>query len=278
MLNRFVIPTRRLVELEDYDELFSDDAPFTFSVLGSGGDDSASFLERLSDDISDITAFHKQHGERVRVEAMEVRWPGGLLDTGEDGLLSFLDDVYGRFKAAPDPLLSGDFELYLELPLDDRMPMRLPLIVSSLAQHQGISVAHKIRCGGDRPEDHPDPHVVAPVLAALRDAGVPFKATAGLHHPVRHFNEEAGAHMLGFLNVFVAAILAAHRDLPVETIRAILEDEQAGSFEFGSESLSWNEHSVPLDDIANFRRFVTTFGSCSFDEPREDLRALGLFD
>jgi hypothetical protein len=40
--------------------------------------------------------------------------------------------------------------------------------------------------------------------------------------------------------------------------------------------LSWRDWRVPTDQIAAHRTFITSFGSCSFDEPREDLRALHL--
>jgi len=44
------------------------------------------------------------------------------------------------------------------------------------------------------------------------------------------------------------------------------------------EILGWREYSASADEIARARRSVlTSFGSCSFSEPRDDLRALGFF-
>ncbi len=272
MLNRFIIPASRLEALYDFEELFSRTTPLRCSVLATGADDSASFLEALEGDLDSIAELHALQDGRMRAEAMEARWPAGLLDSRADALGSFLDSVALLFEQAG----LGNLEVYLELPLDDRTSERMDAVLQALAHHDRMAVAHKIRCGGDRPEDHPDPNVVAPVIIALRDAGVPFKATAGLHHPVRHFNRDAGAHMLGFLNVFGAAILAAAHDLNEEAVLRILEDENPAHFQFDDDAFEWMDLSVTADEITDLRRFATTFGSCSFDEPREDLQALGL--
>ena len=272
MLNRFVIPVGRLGELAAFEELFAEDPPFRFSVLGTGASDSVSFLEALEQDIGRISAFHSHHDGNVQVEAMEVRWPEALLDSREEALASFLGDVAARFEGAE----LHDIELYLEVPLDDKLSERLPTVVGALEAQERLHVACKIRCGGMRPEDHPDPQVLAPILAALAEAGVPFKATAGLHHPLRHYNEGAGVHMLGFLNVFGAGVLAARHGLDEASILRILEDEDPSHFQFDDTRFRWMDYSVTGDEIPHLRRFATTFGSCSFDEPREDLRDLEL--
>ena len=110
-------------------------------------------------------------------------------------------------------------------------------------------------------------------------AGVPIKFTAGLHHPLRHFDPGMQVPVHGFVNVFTAGILAHARRLGAEQLQAILEDEEASHFVFTDEAFRWKDLSVPVDAIARARRDrVVSFGSCSFDEPREDLRALGLLE
>ena len=77
--------------------------------------------------------------------------------------------------------------------------------------------------------------------------------------------------------VFVAGVLANARGLPESEIRQILEDERSDSFRFGPEHLQWRDVAASIDEIAHARReWIISFGSCSFDEPRDDLRALGL--
>lgn len=96
-----------------------------------------------------------------------------------------------------------------------------------------------------------------------------FKATAGLHHPIRN------GEMHGFINVFTAATFAwwgADRD----TIHAVLWDERSHNFAFDDEGLSWRGHRVTTDQITQARRdFAHSFGSCSFEEPIADLQNLG---
>jgi hypothetical protein len=133
----------------------------------------------------------------------------------------------------------------------------------------------KLRCGGVNAAAFPSCEQVAFVIAACRDAKVPLKFTAGLHHPVRHFNAGVQTHMHGFLNVFVAGVLAHARGLSEEQLRPILGEEDAKEFAFDDAGLRWKDWQATTDEIAAARRIVTSFGSCRFDEPRNDLRALG---
>jgi hypothetical protein len=106
---------------------------------------------------------------------------------------------------------------------------------------------------------------------------MPLKFTAGLHHPIRHHDASLGAMMHGFLNVFVAGVLATARGLDAADVRDIIEEEDAGSFVFTDDGLRWRNHRASVEEIEFARRSaVMSFGSCSFDEPRDDLRALGL--
>ncbi|HTU71417.1 MAG TPA: hypothetical protein VMF11_13990 [Candidatus Baltobacteraceae bacterium] len=130
----------------------------------------------------------------------------------------------------------------------------------------------KLRCGGVEPEAYPSIADVAAFLVATQEAGTRFKATAGLHHPVRHFNREIGVSMHGFLNLLAAAAFAPHVDR--STLEAIVGEEDPDAFELGS-SLRWRDQEIGAGELAVMRstRFVG-YGSCSFTEPVEDLRAL----
>ncbi|MFM8426554.1 MAG: hypothetical protein ACKOBL_15410, partial [Chloroflexota bacterium] len=108
------------------------------------------------------------------------------------------------------------------------------------------------------------------------EAGVPLKCTAGLHHPVRHFNASVQTKMHGFLNVFGAGVLASVHGLSQPEVQAILEDEIAGNFVFDETGFGWNGLRVATSEIQRARLFTTSFGSCSFDEPKEDLQAIKL--
>lgn len=146
-----------------------------------------------------------------------------------------------------------DLPIYVEL-------SRERLAMQELAEY---GLRAKLRCGGVEPSAYPSVGEVAAFIGGAATAGVPFKATAGLHHPVRHFNEEAGVVMHGFLNVLLAAGRAGEASR--SEIAAIIAEE--------------DPKALPLRDEAVMRRARQRFiayGSCSFDEPVADLRALGV--
>ena len=83
--------------------------------------------------------------------------------------------------------------------------------------------------------------------------------------------------MYGFFNLFGAAVLAAEHSLDEATVRAILLDEDPAHFRFTPEAFAWTTYSASPETIGLVRQaFARSYGSCSFDEPREDLRAMGL--
>ena len=132
----------------------------------------------------------------------------------------------------------------------------------------------KIRTGGITEDAFPTPEIVASFIRACRSAGIAFKATAGLHHPlrcVRPLTYEPNAvlgTMHGFLNVFLAAAMVGDAE-------AILRETDASAFTFDDDGANWRNRRVTLDELATMRQFATSFGSCSFEEPINDLQELG---
>lgn len=82
--------------------------------------------------------------------------------------------------------------------------------------------------------------------------------------------------MHGFLNVLGAAVLAVEHQWDINQTAMMLEDEDARSFSFADDFFAWREWRIDIKRLQFRRRFVVSFGSCSFDEPREELRALNL--
>ena len=135
----------------------------------------------------------------------------------------------------------------------------------------------KIRTGGITRAEIPDPASVATFICACRDNAIPFKATAGLHHPFYHFSEEVGTMMHGFLNFFAGSIVAVVHDLEPQTLTHLLRCSDPSDLTFDDDGLTFADYSASLEDIRRVRQTIAiSFGSCSFDEPREDLLAMGL--
>jgi hypothetical protein len=100
---------------------------------------------------------------------------------------------------------------------------------------------------------------------------LPFKATAGLHHPIR-------SDMHGFLNVFVGAAFA-WSGIDLATVTRLLNETDPQTFEFGDDGLRWRDSWVSTPEVEQSRRdFAHSFGSCSFEEPINHLRTLGLME
>jgi hypothetical protein len=143
---------------------------------------------------------------------------------------------------------------------------------------RGGTAGVKLRCGGLEAAAFPSPEQVAAVIVACRDNGLALKFTAGLHHPLRHFDRGIQTKMHGFLNVFGAGVLAHALKLTEGQVREIVEDEDASDFGFDEIGFGWKQYHAMTEEVAAARcHFVLSFGSCSFDEPRDDLQAMGLF-
>ncbi len=269
MLSRFIIPAKRLTELSQLaEQVFPREEVLAFSVLGRGGKDAHEFLENLKLDIEDIYAFRKNHGIGVLVDMFEVVLPASAL--GDNS--STLDLV----NEAADVLNKNGLIVFFEASYGEGWQVRAEKLIRSLRKIKDKHVGFKLRTGGVTADAFPSTEQVAWAIASTRDAGIPMKCTAGLHHPVRHYNENVQTKMHGFINVFGAGVLAVAHKLSQEQIKSILEDENPASFVFNNNGFAWKNLRVATSKILHARHQIVSFGSCSFDEPREDLQKIGL--
>ena len=140
----------------------------------------------------------------------------------------------------------------------------------------------KIRMGGETADKFPSSESVIDFMRLCAAYNVPFKATAGLHHPLRSAHrftyqpESASGMMHGFLNVFLAAsFLRAGMETPLAV--QLLNEQSPQAFQFDRDGVSWRDFRISRSEIATARQhFAISFGSCSFAEPVEGLRSLGL--
>lgn len=243
LLGRFVLPAARLDEF----------AQSANPVLAVGDSWPLSVVVAAPAEAGVVDAFETAMRGRVVVQNVE-----GKATTPEQ-----VAAYAGRRRA------------FVEIPLDaDPDPF-----LDVMARH-GLSA--KARTGGLTNEAFPPAAQVARFLAACVAHGVPFKATAGLHHAVRgdyrltYAEESPRGAMFGFLNVFVAAVLAGG-GMPAPELVAVLEERAASAFTFTADALSWRGHAAAAAAVHDARaKLATSFGSCSFAEPVDDLIALRL--
>jgi hypothetical protein len=153
----------------------------------------------------------------------------------------------------PDVLFDAAPEVYAELPLRDDVSFRI-------IQLRELGLRAKVRCGGAVTPSVPR---LAEFVEACRRLEVPFKATAGLHQPLRHGDEH------GFLNLLAAAVFGDEEQA--------LSEEDPAAFGIAADAFTWRDRSSTADEIARVRReLFVSFGSCSAQDPIDGLRELGL--
>ncbi|WP_246060178.1 hypothetical protein [Herbidospora galbida] len=131
--------------------------------------------------------------------------------------------------------------------------------------HDHGQAGFKIRCGGPTREAFPSPEEVARFITFCARNGIPFKATAGLHHAVRHYDTTLGVWRHGFLNLLLATHAALHGGDPLPILESVDAD-----------GLARAAVAVPREEALKTRETLVSHGSCSTAQPLKDLRELGL--
>lgn len=262
MLGRLVVPASRLDEFETAARgvlpTSAGDEPWRISALLPPAGD-----QTLDDAVDRVVALNRAHEDAsaglVVVDAVELR--------GDDP--AAIDASVG---AIPE-----EMRVFVELPAD-------PDPRGLIAAVKSAEACAKIRCGGVTPDLIPPQRHVARFIHACAASRTPFKATAGLHHPLRSerpltYDADAPRGVMhGFLNVVLAATCAMHDEsLTADDLAVILEATDPGAFGFGETGVVALGHELSREEIAACREHLfLSIGSCSFTEPRDDLRGLGL--
>lgn len=265
MLGRFVVPTTRLPELADAAATAAAAAgnsrgePWRLSALV--GDDVASDLEA-------VARFNAREDALV-VDAVELKAtdPERVAEIGR------------RVASA----CAGRVRSFVEIPIGgDLDALARALVAVRAALPPASRPWAKVRTGGVTPEAIPTVDELARFIRRCYASDLPFKATAGLHHPLRSVRpltyapDAVRAEMHGFLNVFLAAVFC-HNGLGVADAPRLLALADVGELSFDDDGVRWHDYRVSTSEIERIRRrFVASFGSCSFTEPIDDLRELEL--
>jgi hypothetical protein len=249
MLARFILPLSRIAEFESSTQniLPVDSSPWRLSVLGSASPQK------------DAEALLKFNGRNLGaiIDAVEIK-------------VSRVEEILAASSVFPKSI-----RVFVEIPIE-KDPTAL---IQAIAD---VGLQAKVRTGGITSEAFPTSDALARFIATCVQARIQFKATAGLHHPIRStYNltykpESERAPMYGFLNVFLASAFAA-KGVSSSDVKEILQEESIAEFRFDDDGMTWRSHRLTLNDLKNARENVTlSFGSCSFRDPVDDLNALQL--
>lgn len=193
------------------------------------------------------------------VRAVEVGVPAGVV-AAEDVVPTLDLAVRGDLGRTAD---GSRVTVFVELPRDERRGA----LIGELA---GTAYLAKLRTGGVRADLHPDAAELGSAIVALVRAGVPFKATAGLHHAVRNTDAATGFEQHGFVNVLVAVAASLEGADSAEASVVLADRDGAG--------LAASLTALPVGQAEQVRSVFRSIGTCSIDEPVSDLAALGLLE
>jgi hypothetical protein len=244
-LGRFVVPAARLEEFEEY---FVPGREI-WHLSGLIGQNPAEDLARIAD-------FNGRHRRSAAIDTIEAR-------------------------ASDTPVIR---ELKAQVPEHILVYFEIPSSGNSDELVKAIGAAHaraKVRTGGLTPEMFPSEQQVLRFLEACVRENVAFKATAGLHHPLRcvkpltYEKDSPSGTMHGFLNVFLAAAFLLD-GLSAKELEALLLDDDPAQLYFDEDAVTWRGHRLSQARLLESRTLAASFGSCSFEEPISDLIALNL--
>jgi len=274
LLGRFVCPAARLGEAEVLRPPVGS-PPVVLAVLGAAADSPEALKEQVAADRQRLLSLGS--GGSLAADQYEVALPRGVLEGGPAAVTAAARAVTEALALPRRTLVA------LEVPVAGTPAELVDAAIAGLAQANAVSpatpVCLKVRCGGTTAAGVPTAAELAGAVAAARDHGVLIKATQGLHHPVRHWDSHLSCKVHGFLNLFAAAVLARSHGLDTDGIAEVLEEEDPAAFTFTDSGFAWRHRPASLEALAAARRFgLTSFGSCSVDEPMADLRSLGLVD
>jgi hypothetical protein len=258
ILGRFIVPVARLDEFEHAFAALPTRAPEkglqNWRLSALLGSDVQADIDGINE--FNARAAFKKAVKRAVVESVEVKVANAA-------------DIKRLAAVIPSELAA-----YFEIPLSGGEGECIAAAAES-------GRCAKIRTGGETADKFPAPERVFEFMRQCAAFNVPFKATAGLHHPlrsVRRFTyqpESASGMMHGFINVFLAAAFL-RAGMAANLAVQLLEEQSPQAFRFTPEVVTWREHKLTRVEIAATRQNAISFGSCSFREPVDDLKSLHL--
>lgn len=264
MAGRFIVPASRTAELREALGPGAG-APCALSVVVDADRDPRAWMNSAAARLQAVAELRAEPRVALQVLEAAVPAPAAARDT--------FDPVIGQFGMLAHNAGVREMLTYIELPRTGAWNALLPGAMAALKR---TGFGAKLRCGGIAQSDFPDSSEIAAFVIAATEAEVAFKATAGLHHPVRMRDPGTGLIMHGFLNLFAAVLCARAGDSQAQ-VQSVLDDEDPAAFALTAAGLGYRGRVFGGEQIAAAREAgLVSYGSCSFEEPVDDLIALGM--
>ena len=258
MLNGLVLPVEQFDSTTQFLSEFDTHHPLRVAALGPKTTNADAFLDALYNAHAAIRSFSRYNTDLVSISHLEMFLPEDVDSASLKTASSIVAELSVFWEAPPE-----------------KAEQTIVLIAGHNSDEDKATFGYKLRTGGVTADAFPTSPQIALALVTGRRDRLPIKFTAGLHHPIRQFRDEVKTKMHGFLNVLGVAVLAAEHQWNTDQAVMMLEDEDPLSFSFTDDFFAWRNWKIDTERLQYRRKFVRSFGSCSFDEPRDDLRALG---
>ena len=268
-LQHFIVPAERISELDSLRTASTIDPHWTLSVLVGGGETLRDWHAAVESGLAAVdSSRHRPAPDTITV--LEIALPTAMAaDTAS--FVQAIDEIEARIRNT----LLADCDLFFETTTSASHRRALAEVLCD-RQTRTSRVGLKLRTGGRTPSHIPSLSQLSENIQLCHSLQIPWKATAGLHHPLPHDCPQIGATMHGFLNLLFAVVLLEAKVLPVDRLENLLADRNAEHFTFTESCLAWEGIAADLSQIQAGRERFISFGSCSFAEPVKDLAQLGL--
>ena len=252
MLGRFVLSVAQLDEfIESAGDFISRDSQNAWRLSALSGED-------LTDTVRRVERFNAKYSPGAVIDSLEVK-------------ANSTSKIENTVHAVP-----SEVDTYFEVAINEKFTDLMEVVAVKGRRA-------KIRTGGVTADAFPKTTDIIRFVKTCLAANVPFKATAGLHHPIRCFkpltyeSDAPTGTMHGFLNLFLMSGFA-REGYRQNLLEEVMEDEFEEVFQFDDSAATWrDQYRLSVAQIERLRASgIQSFGSCSFAEPVADLQKLGV--
>lgn len=229
------------------------DEPWSVGVIFDRGPGESGVL---------AASFAREMDPAMKVTGVEAK----LTEPSPEGV----DQLVGAMS-----VVDTEAALFVEVDREFDFGMQIGNVREALMD-RGRSGGVKLRCGGVTPDLFPTVEELTDFISEATARKAPFKATAGLHRPVRHFDADLDVWRHGFVNIVLAGV-AASEGADRDTIASIVGETDASAFRLGATTAAWRDMEFAGSAVRRSRHAgFTAFGSCDVDEPLEALADAGM--
>ena len=266
LVSHFVMPHHQLKELAKFsDRRDRIDGPLNLCIVGPEVENLQQFKSVVLNIEKDILAVHSGFPGESRTNILELMLPRTSVENlNPEELVKALEAVV--ITSANSRLLPH--RVFFEIPKDTFDVLLAKKIIKVIALHNKSILKRKIdnylfsgfklNCGNVEIGNMPSSEYLAEILLYARDANVAVKFGGDVAVTLPKFDYNTNLNQHGFLNIFMAGILAYTQDLNVEEAIEVLDEKNPDNFLLRDGYVAWRELAAPTMEIKMLRMLSIT--------------------